>query len=57
MVAFESMVQENIYFEKLQARQDIGVPLSLSQKGVGSCQNGLMRFGRRFSLGSMKRLR
>jgi hypothetical protein len=30
MVAFESMVWEKIDSEKLQARQDLGVPLALA---------------------------
>ena len=51
------MVQGKIDSEKLQARQDLGVPLALAQKGVGSRQNGLMRFGWAFSLGFVERLR
>ena len=55
MVAFKSMVQGKIDSEKLQARQELGIPLALAQKGVGSRQNGPKRFGQASSLRSMKR--
>ena len=57
MVAFDSTVQGKIYSEKLQARQDLGIPLALAQKGVGSRQNGPIRFGWASSLGSVERPR
>jgi hypothetical protein len=57
MVAFDSMVRGKIGTEKLQAKQDLGIPIALAQKGVGSHQNGSKRFGRASSLRSMKRMR
>jgi hypothetical protein len=57
MVEFDSMVRGKIDSEKLQSRQDLGIPLSLAKKGVGSCQNGLKRFGRALSLSIVKRSR
>jgi hypothetical protein len=57
MVAFDSMVWGKIDSEKLQARQDLGIPLALGQKGVGSRQNGPKRFERASSLRSVKRPR
>jgi hypothetical protein len=57
MVEFDSMVQGKIDSKKLQARKDLGIPLALAQKGVGSRQNGQKRFGRASSLRSLKRPR